>query len=384
MDNIKEGFAYLDGLIAEFKFKKIPTLNAINSYLDYFNRPELTYKYRIIIAGTAGKGTTSRAIEKILLDSNISTLTLYSPHIQTVLERVRICGSLIDKEFFSKILLEIKEVNNKINVKISFYECLTLLGILAGKYKQCDTLICEVGLGGDFDATNAISGSRYSVLTFVDLDHTEILGETKEKIADKKLGIVTKDTIKFLTYEKDIKEYFIKNAVIKPIFYNFENFSNERLAVKVCEELLDKKINSIPHIILPCRFEKISDNVYLDGAHSKVRILDLKKKISDIKGKKIAVIGMVKGHDHKDLKLIIELFDEIYWTKMNFIRPYYEPKFLQEYFKCGKVILNYIEFIKKSNKDINIFVFGSFYLAGDIRKEYIYTKNIEKNHSEFL
>ena len=103
MNSIDESFEYLNNLAEEFKFQKIPSLGPINSYLDYFNRPELSYKYRVIITGTAGKGTTSRAIEKTLLDNNVSTLTLYSPHIQTVLERVRINGSLIDKEFFSKI-----------------------------------------------------------------------------------------------------------------------------------------------------------------------------------------------------------------------------------------------------------------------------------------
>ena len=226
MDKIKEGVLFLKTLEAEFAFKKVPSLDSINIYLDYFNRPELSYKNRIIVTGTDGKGTTCRAIEKILLENNVSTLTLYSPHIQTVLGRVRISGSLIDKEFFCEILLEIKLALDKLKVKISYYECLVLLGIIVGKKKKCDTLICEVGLGGDFDATNAIKGSRYSLLTFIDLDHQDILGQTTQEIADKKLGIVTSDTIKFLTYENNLKEYFIKNSIIKPTFYNFYEFDS--------------------------------------------------------------------------------------------------------------------------------------------------------------
>ncbi|NQZ85453.1 MAG: hypothetical protein HRU03_07075 [Nanoarchaeales archaeon] len=383
MDTIDEGFLFLKSLEAEFAFKKIPSLEKINFYLDKFDRPELSYKNRIIVTGTAGKGTTCRAIEKILLENNTSTLTLYSPHIQTVLERIRISGKLIEKEFFCEILVEIKKVYEQNETKLSYYECLILVGIIAGKKKECDTLICEVGLGGDFDATNAISGSRYSLLTFIDYDHVDILGHTTEKIADKKLGIVTSDTIKFLTYEKKLKEYFIKNAVVKPKFYEFYEFENEMLAVKVCEEILNKELNKVPSVTLPCRFEKVDKKVILDGAHSKVRFEDVYNKIKAVKGPKVAVIGMVKNHNKDDLKCVLKLFDKIIWTKIDFIREFHDPNELQKHFNCGEVSLNPMKSIQKYEDDYTVIVLGSFYLAGKIRESYISTRYMEENSCEF-
>jgi len=387
MERVELAFEFLKSLEAEFVFKKVPTLEPINCYLDYFERPELSYKNRVIVTGTAGKGTTCRAIEKVLLDNDVSTLTLYSPHIQSVLERVRISGNLIDKEFFSEILLSIKDAIEVVKVRISYYECLVLLGIIAGAKKGCEVLICEVGLGGDFDATNAISGSRYSVLTFIDLDHTHVLGDRVEKIAEKKLGIVTKDTIKFFTYEQRLKDFFIKKSVIEPTFFEFEDNFNEQLGMKVAEEILGVKVVNIPEIRLPCRFEKVFSNVILDGAHSVARFRNVAEKIKNISGRKVAVIGMLESHDMKDLKIVLDLFDEVIWTKLDkFIRPYYDPKFLQEFFGIGQVNYDCVDAVSKfEGKDnITVFVLGSFYLAGVVREKYISTEYIEKSGCEFL
>lgn len=373
MNNVELGKVFLKSLEEEFKFKKMPSLSNINFYLDYFKRPELSFEKRVIVSGTAGKGTTCKAIETILLNNDVSTCCLYSPHIQVVFERVRINGEIISKESFYDVLVEIKKVKDKTCGDLSYYECLVLLGILAGKKSNCDVLICEVGLGGDFDATNAIEGERISAITFIGMDHMHILGNKLEDIALKKLGIVTSNTIKAFSYEKNLKNFLMEHSCKEIVFFEFEDKYNERLGVKICEHILDVNNIEIPEVSLPCRFEKVNDNFILDGAHSKPRFLDIVPKIKKIPGEKIAVVGILQNHELDGLNEVLELFDKIIWTKIDFIRPYYDPNELKKIFGFGEIFYDYIDIVKEyeNKKGLTVVVLGSFYLAGKFRDYFI-------------
>lgn len=142
----------------------------------------------ITVAGTNGKGTTSAALEALLMSAKQSVGLFTSPHLVSTTERIRINSEPISEEQFIQIYLE-----NKILItesQLTHFESLTLM---AADYffghKNLDYVIFEVGLGGTYDATN-IFPNRFSIITALGLDHQNILGNTIEEIAKNKFGIV--------------------------------------------------------------------------------------------------------------------------------------------------------------------------------------------------
>ncbi len=389
MNQFEEAINYLNELASEanfFKSKKEVTLNTINEYLDYFQRPELSFKHKIIIAGTAGKGTVCRNIENLLLKQGFTTTTLISPHIQVVTERIRINGKLISKEQFAQTILQIKQTQNKLSTKLSFYEALVLAGIIAGKYSNTDILICEVGLGGRYDATNAIKGKRIVGLTFIGEDHMDILGNL-DNIAYEKCGIFTKESIFNVTYEQNYKELLKKetNNNISFIENQGEN-SNIKLSEQIVSFICKKQIKQDENLQIPARWEKITENIILDGAHSEPRFQSIIKKIEKDSSPKIAIFAMAKNHEPQNFKIIEKYFDEIILTTIDSIRPFWKTPELKKIlpdksitFKNEKEAL---EYAKKQNK--NIYVIGSFYLAGKIRDLYYNPQEIIMKQTEFI
>ncbi len=389
MNQFEEAINYLNELASEanfFKSKKEVTLNTINEYLDYFQRPELSFKHKIIIAGTAGKGTVCRNIENLLLKQGFTTTTLISPHIQVVTERIRINGKLISKEQFAQTILQIKQTQNKLSTKLSFYEALVLAGIIAGKYSNTDILICEVGLGGRYDATNAIKGKRIVGLTFIGEDHMDILGNL-DNIAYEKCGIFTKESIFNVTYEQNYKELLKKetNNNISFIENQGEN-SNIKLSEQIVSFICKKQIKQDENLQIPARWEKITENIILDGAHSEPRFQSIIKKIEKDSSPKIAIFAMAKNHEPQNFKIIEKYFDEIILTTIDSIRPFWKTPELKKIlpdksitFKNEKEAL---EYAKKQNK--NIYVIGSFYLAGKIKDLYYNPQEIIKKQTEFI
>ena len=134
---------YLESLFSEaafFRAKKKPDLVIMNKMLDALNRPDKTPKFRTIVTGTAGKGTTCRAIEQYAISNNLSVITLVSPHIQTPLERIRINGKIISEKDFENQINKLKLISEKTNIKPTYFEAIVLAGILFAHEKKIDIL----------------------------------------------------------------------------------------------------------------------------------------------------------------------------------------------------------------------------------------------------
>ncbi len=139
----------------------------------------------ILVGGSNGKGSTCSYLEKILRDSDFKTGLYTSPHLIHPNERIRISGIPISEEILAKYVLRMEEQSKSYLPDASFFEITTGIALLIFLEMKIDVLICEVGLGGRYDSTNAIS-PLVSVLTSVSLEHTELLGNTLEEIgADK-------------------------------------------------------------------------------------------------------------------------------------------------------------------------------------------------------
>lgn len=146
----------------------------------------------ILVTGSNGKGSTVAYLERMFRHHGFKTGLYTSPHLVHPNERIRLCGVPICEETLAQTLLEIEEERPRQLPNATFFEILTACALLIFKRAGIDILICEVGLGGHFDSTNAIAPT-VSVLTSVALEHTEMLGNTVREIARDKTHIARRN-----------------------------------------------------------------------------------------------------------------------------------------------------------------------------------------------
>lgn len=142
----------------------------------------------LLVTGSNGKGSTVAYLERLFRHHGFKTGLYTSPHLVHPNERIRICGVPIDEPSLTTTLLEIEEQRQISLPNATFFEILTACAFLIFQRAAVDVLICEVGLGGHFDSTNALAPT-VSVLTSVSLEHTDMLGNTLSKIARDKAHI---------------------------------------------------------------------------------------------------------------------------------------------------------------------------------------------------
>jgi len=165
----------------------------VSYLLRIFGHPERCF-FPVLIAGTKGKGSTGFFLEAILRRAGISTGFYSSPHLETPLERIRLDGGTISPELWTKGLSEIRSalIRNPVPRKLgqlTYFELMTFLAIFTFAKKKVGVGIFEAGMGGRLDATNALD-ARVAVITTIGLDHEAFLGNTIEKIAREKAGII--------------------------------------------------------------------------------------------------------------------------------------------------------------------------------------------------
>ena len=169
-----------------------PTLDRISALVDILGSPQLTYP-TIHVGGTNGKTTTSRMIDSLLFEMGLRTGRFTSPHLESYLERISINGQPIDaKELifsFNDISPYLDLMDGKFDNPISFFEAITALAFAAFAEHPIDVGVIEVGMGGQWDATNVVAAD-VSVITPIGLDHMEYLGSTISEIAATKAGII--------------------------------------------------------------------------------------------------------------------------------------------------------------------------------------------------
>jgi dihydrofolate synthase/folylpolyglutamate synthase len=180
-------------LLARWPENRIaPTLERISALVDMLGSPQLTYP-TIHVGGTNGKTTTSRMIDSLLFEMGLRTGRFTSPHLESYLERICINGQPIDaKEMifsFNDISAYLDLMDTKFDNPISFFEAITALAFAAFAEHPIDVGVIEVGMGGQWDATNVVDAD-VSVIMPIGLDHMEYLGNTIGEIAATKAGII--------------------------------------------------------------------------------------------------------------------------------------------------------------------------------------------------
>lgn len=169
-----------------------PTLERIAALTDILGSPHLTYP-TIHVGGTNGKTSTSRMIDSLLFEMGLRTGRFTSPHLESYLERISINGEPINAAelifSYNDISPYLDLIDSKFENPISFFEAITALAFAAFAEHPIDVGVIEVGMGGEWDATNVVQAG-VSVITPIGFDHMEYLGNTLTEIAKTKSGIL--------------------------------------------------------------------------------------------------------------------------------------------------------------------------------------------------
>ncbi|MDR2350438.1 MAG: bifunctional folylpolyglutamate synthase/dihydrofolate synthase [Deltaproteobacteria bacterium] len=165
-------------------------LESVETILSSLGNPEKALKC-VHVSGTNGKGSTAALLEAVLRESGLKTGLYTSPHLVTFRERMRINGVMVSEEDVVGLAEEVWKVIDPEKLP-TFFEFVTSMAFLYFKREKVDVAVVETGLGGRLDSTNTIK-PLISAVTNVGLEHTEILGDTLEKIAFEKAGIIKKN-----------------------------------------------------------------------------------------------------------------------------------------------------------------------------------------------
>lgn len=380
-----ENFTYENAiklLTSQGKFKINLGLERISAILNLLDNPQDKLKC-IHVAGTNGKGSVCAILSTILKEAGYKTGLYTSPHIFDYTERIKINGEEIPQNTFANLIKEIITIAENNNIDLTEFEILTAVMFKYFADEKVDYVVLETGLGGRFDATNVIKSNLCSIITHIDLDHTERLGKTRSEIAFEKAGII-KPNCPVLTCEgyEEIKDTADEKESLFLIVTPFSdtthlslkgNYQGENLALALnCIQLLFKNIpqetinSALRKVKHPCRFEYIEKyNLIIDGAHNPNGAMALRESL-DYKyysTPRRFVFGCLKNKDYEQMmQILFEPDDEIYFY--HFDNPN-SCTFEELQTKCPYPAKNYTGKEVLMPDKLNI-ICGSFYMINEL------------------
>jgi dihydrofolate synthase/folylpolyglutamate synthase len=391
-------------------------LERVKKALEILDLKKLPYK-TILVGGTNGKGSTVKFIQNIMVQHGIRTGLFTSPHLIEYNERFNL--DLEDLPY-STLIEGLSEIGDQIkNLNLTEFELLTILALYVFKKLSIEVCILEVGLGGRLDATNAIDPD-ISVLTRIDIDHTDYLGNTiegvvkeKTKISRKnKKVIIAKQAEKTLNLILDDLDQIGSNPILSDeeveakinsnkIKFIFNEFETDYLTPSLIAEYQIENIKTalvtsyiflrnilmkrfehqkfqyaVEKTVWPGRFQIIKENplLLLDGSHnpSGFRALSQSLKVLLKNEKAIFIIGILRDKDAKNM------IDQILTYSKKTILTQVPSKRTMNPEDYKKIFTNY-DFTYMTTEEAkkiilenytleNIVVCGSLYLIGDILK----------------
>ncbi len=401
------------------KFGSRPGLDRIKKFLDILGNPQDKLRF-VHVAGTNGKGSVCRLLSSVLTEAGYKTGLFISPYIVDFRERIQINNELIEEKALEDAVERTFPILQRLRDEgcvITEFEYVMALEFLIHSEAQCDVVVLETGMGGLLDCTNVIKPPLCTVITKIGLDHTAVLGDTIERIAEQKCGIIKSGSIVVTSTQRAeamaviertcedknvplIKSESLDVSVLgeslsgTTLGYKGLNLSlkllgnhqieNAKTALATIEQLrqqfdiTDKNIiDGFSVTTNPARFELLSENpaIVLDGAHNpdgiEAFINAYKKYFGDKRA--VLILGMLSDKDSKSsVKLLRGLFSTVYTV------PVDNPRTLsslalaaecEEYFSEVKVFDSPFEaFDAALGSGKPVVIAGSLYLAGQIRK----------------
>lgn len=219
--NYLEAKTYLESLAPTLTR---PTLERVRRFMD--SHPHLSSVPCIHIGGTNGKGSTVAIADSVLRSLGYTVGRFTGPHLLRWNERFHVNGTAISDEAFARLSTELRALSEKFGVEnpdigaLTWFEFLTVIAFMHFVECHVDIAVIEVGLGGQFDATNVVTNPLTTVITNVSLDHTHLLGDTVEKIAFEKAGIIKSNVPVVTACQGAALDEVLRNAKEKsaPVF----------------------------------------------------------------------------------------------------------------------------------------------------------------------
>lgn len=190
--------------------------------IDGFKLSHLDKLSFIHVSGSKGKGSVCVYTEAILREHNVKTGLFTSPHLMSVTERIKLRGRSISQQLFTEYFFEVfdalqRKKDNEFDLP-SYFKFLQIMAFYIFVRENVDVAIVEVGIGGQYDSTNIIRNSEIVAITALQLEHTQLLGETINEIAWQKAGIIKENSHVYImpqqpVCKKVIKERFIEKKV---------------------------------------------------------------------------------------------------------------------------------------------------------------------------
>ena len=184
--NYEQALNYIHSI--SWTFTK-PGLERIGELCQRLGNPQNNLKF-VHVVGTNGKGSFCAMLDSVLRHASYKVGLFTSPYIREFTERIRVNGENIPREALAEIVTYIQPIADAMEDKPTEFELITAIGLEYFKRCGCDVVVLEAGMGGRLDSTNIIPSSLLSVITGISLDHTAYLGDTVEKIAAEKAGVI--------------------------------------------------------------------------------------------------------------------------------------------------------------------------------------------------
>jgi dihydrofolate synthase/folylpolyglutamate synthase len=180
-----------EAVLARQHIKKSPSFSAILKCLERLGNPHRGLR-AVHVAGTNGKGSVCALTAAALTASGAKTGMFTSPHLLDIRERIMVDGEMISRAEFAQAVANTLAAEPGVPEKLTFFEILTCAAFLHFKRRGVDAAVMETGIGGRLDVTNILENPALCIITSISLDHVQMLGDTVEKIAFEKAGIMKK------------------------------------------------------------------------------------------------------------------------------------------------------------------------------------------------
>lgn len=413
----------LDNVYGRLVFGMKPGLERIGALLERLGEPQKRLKF-VHVAGTNGKGTCSTLVASALKECGLRVGLYTSPYVLEFRERFQINGEMIpQQELIEEVeaLSPIADEFEKNGDQVTEFEYITALAFHWFARRGCDVVVLEVGMGGRFDATNIIDVPEVAAIMSISLDHTAILGDTLEKIAFEKAGIL-KEGGRLVLYPQQAPEVFSEleqicrerrvelllpdlsqvkelecsidgttfqagEQIWRTPFLGEHQVRNAVTALKVLEVLKQRRWPVTEQAVkagfekafIPARMEVISREplCLLDGGHNPGCAQALGQALTRfVPQRKVAIMGVMADKDSREaLRILGPLFSQIVTVAPEGLRALPAQKLAEVASEfCPKVIPAgscreaLALAVKAMGENGALVVCGSFYLAGEIRE----------------
>lgn len=417
--NYKEALEYMDS-VGFFGSK--PGLERIAALGEKLGNPQDKLKF-VHIAGTNGKGSCAAMLSSVLKAAGYKTGLYTSPYLFRFNERMQINGEQVPDESLAEIVTRIKPLADSMEDHPTEFELMTAAAFLWFFEENCDIVVLETGLGGRYDATNIIKAPEVSVIMNIGLDHTGVLGDTVEKIAREKAGIIkpgcpcviyeqvegVRAVIEKECGEKGAELTAADFAAIEPVFdsldgqaFNYKGVSyalpligehqlkNAAVAIEavnalrgkgweISEDALERGLYAVSW---PARFELVDDEPYfvVDGGHNPQCAQTVRDNMLRYfaDAHRVLLIGVLADKDYRELAEILnEAADEYICVAPNSERALPAAElgaYLEKFGKPVQAFESIPEAVaaarEAAGEEGAVCAVGSLYMAGPVRAEF--------------